>query len=85
MSEYIKPEKSIWKMADGAIWEGPLAELPKSNASLIAKAGVEVSVEYLKSQGWGKVEEKKAEAPNKKAAKKAPETKAVKPEDTEDK
>ena len=49
MSEYIKPEKSIWKMANGDIWEGPMSELPKSNASLIAKAGVEVAVEYLKS------------------------------------
>jgi len=82
MSEYIKPEKSIWKMANGDIWEGPMSELPKSNASLVAKAGVEVSVDYLKAQGWGKVEKK---APKKKAAKKAPETKAVKPEDTEDK
>jgi len=85
MSEYIKPQKSIWKMKDGSIWEGPLSELPKSGASLIAKAGKEYPTEWLKEQGWGKVEKKKESAPKKKSAKKAPETKAVKPEDTEDK
>ena len=31
MSEIIKPEKSIWKLPDGSIWEGSLSELPKSN------------------------------------------------------
>ena len=73
MSEYTKPEKSIWKLADGKIWEGPQSELPKSNASLIAKAGHEYPTAWLKEQGWGK------KAPAKKAAAKKPaETKAVK-------
>ena len=72
-------------MKAGSIWEGPSSELPKSGASLIAKAGKEYPTEWLKEQGWGKVEKKNESAPNKKAAKKAPETKAIKPEDTEDK
>ena len=75
MSEYTKPEKSIWKLADGKIWEGPQSELPKSNASLIAKAGQEYPTDWLKEQGWGK---KKAEPKKKAAAKKPAETKAVK-------
>lgn len=82
MSEYIKPEKSIWKMKDGSIWEGPVSELPKSGASLIAKAGKEYPAEWLAEQGWGK---KKAEPKKKAAAKKSPETKAVKKEEIEDK
>ena len=68
MSEYTKPQKSIWKLKDGTIWEGPLAELPKSGASLIAKAGKEYPTEWLKEQGWGK----KAKAEKKAPAKKAP-------------
>lgn len=84
MSEIIKPEKSIWKLPDGSIWEGPLSELPKSNASLIAKAGKEYPAEWLKSQGWGKAEPKPK--PKKKAAAKKPaETKAVKKDEVEDK
>ena len=83
MSEYTKPEKSIWKLADGKIWEGPQSELPKSNASLIAKAGYEYPTAWLKEQGWGKkAPAKKApveKAPVEKAAAKKPaETKAVK-------
>ena len=90
MSDYIKPEKSIWKLADGTIWEGAQAELPKSNASLIAKAGNEYPTEWLKEQGWGKkAPAKKApakKAPAEKAAAKKPaETKAVKKEEVEDK
>ena len=27
MSEYIKPQKSIWKMKDGSIWEKELVEI----------------------------------------------------------
>ena len=90
MSEYTKPEKSIWKLADGKIWEGPQAELPKSNASLIAKAGNEYPTEWLKEQGWGKkapakkAPAKKAEG-EKAAAKKPAETKAVKKAEVEDK
>ena len=90
MSEYTKPEKSIWKLADGKIWEGPQSELPKSNASLIAKAGNEYPTEWLKEQGWGKkapakkAPAKKAEG-EKAAAKKPAETKAVKKAEVEDK
>ena len=80
--EFIKVETDIWKLQDGTIFEGSANDLPKSNASKIAKKGMEYKVEYLEAQGWGK---KKA-APMKKAAPKAaPETKAVKPEDVEDK
>lgn len=76
MSEkFIKPEKSIWKLQDGTIWEGPVSELPKANADLIAKAGWEYPESYLKEQGWGK----KAPAKKKAAPKKKVETKAVKP------
>ncbi len=90
MSDYIKPEKSIWKLADGTIWEGAQAELPKSNASLIAKAGNEYPTAWLKEQGWGKkapakkAPAKKAEG-EKAAAKKPAETKAVKKAEVEDK
>ena len=90
MSDYIKPEKSIWKLGDGTIWEGPQSELPKSNASLIAKAGYEYPTAWLKEQGWGKkapakkAPAKKAEG-EKAAAKKPAETKAVKKEEVEDK
>ena len=90
MSEYTKPEKSIWKLADGKIWEGPQSELPKSNASLIAKAGYEYPTAWLKEQGWGKkapakkAPAKKAEG-EKAAAKKPAETKAVKKAEVEDK
>ena len=76
MSEkFIKPEKSIWKLQDGTIWEGPMSELPKANADLIAKAGHEYPESFLKEQGWGK------KAPAKKAANKKVETKAVKPKE----
>ena len=90
MSEYTKPEKSIWKLADRKIWEGPQSELPKSNASLIAKAGNEYPTEWLKEQGRGKKAPAK-KAPAKKApaekaeAKKPAVTKAVKKEEVEDK
>ena len=90
MSEYTKPEKSIWKLADGKIWEGPQSELPKSNPSLIPKAGYEYPTAWLKEQGWGKkapakkAPAKKAEG-EKAAAKKPAETKAVKKAEVEDK
>ena len=84
MSEYTKPEKSIWKLADGKIWEGPQAELPKSNASLIAIAGNQYPTEWLKEQGWGKKAPAKKAEP-KAAPKKSVANKAVKPKDTEDK
>ena len=75
MAEFTKVEKSIWKMSDGSFWEGPMSELPKSNAENIAKAGKEYPTAWLKEQGWGK----KAPAKKKAATKKAPETKAQKP------
>ena len=78
MSDYIKPEISIWKLADGTIWEGAQAELPKSNASLIAKAGNEYPTAWLKEQGWGKKAPAKKAPAKKAAAKKPAETKAVK-------
>lgn len=82
MSDFIKPEKSIWKLSDGEIWEGPVSELPKSGASLIAKAGKEYPTEWLKEQGWGKkAPAKKKAAPKKAAPKKKVETKAVKPKE----
>ena len=82
MSEkFIKPEKAIWKLQDGTIWEGPASELPKANADLIAKAGWEYPESFLKEQGCGKKAPAK-KAPAKKAApKKKVETKAVKPSD----
>ena len=79
MSDYIKPEKSIWKLADGTIWEGAQSELPKSNASLIAKAGNEYPTAWLKEQGWGK------KAPAKKAPAKAEPAKAKAQEPVENK
>lgn len=87
MSDFTKPEKSIWKLSDGSIWEGPVSELPKAGASLIAKAGKEYPTEWLKEQGWGKkAPAKKKAAPKKAPAKKAApkkkvETKAVKPKE----
>lgn len=81
--EFIKVEKDIWKLQDGSIFEGPANDLPKSNASKIAKKGMEYSIEYLEANGWKKSEPKKAEP--KKSAKKEVENKAVKPEDVEDK
>jgi hypothetical protein len=80
--EYIVAKTDIWKLQDGTIFEGPANDLPKSNASKIAKKGMEYSVDYLENNGWKKAAPKKA-AP-KKAAPKV-ENKAVKPEDVEDK
>ena len=81
MSEYKVVEKDIWKLSDGSIWEGNVNECPEGNPDNVAKAGKEYSVNYLELHGVGS---KKA-APKKKAVKKAPETKAVKSEDVEDK
>lgn len=82
--EYIKVEKDIWKLQDGSIFEGPANDVPKSNASKIAKKGMEYSIAYLEQNGWKKEAPKKPAAP-KKSAKKEVENKAVKPEDVEDK
>ena len=75
--EYIVAKTDIWKLQDGTIFEGPANDLPKSNASKIAKKGMEYSVANLEAQGWKKAAPKKA-APK-------VENKAVKPEDVEDK
>ena len=77
---YTIPEKNIYKLPDGKIWEGNPVDVPYSQADLIAKAGHEYPTAWLKEQGWGK---KKA-AP-KKAAPKPAEEKAVKKSDVEDK
>ena len=77
---YTIPEKNIYKLPDGKIWEGNPVDVPTSQADLIAKAGKEYPTAWLKEQGWGK---KKA-AP-KKAADNKPAEKAVKKSDVEDK
>ena len=85
---FVIVEKNIWKLEDGSIWEGNLADAPSGNAALIAKAGREYPEAWLKEQGWGKKVEEKKDAPAKKksAPKKVElEDKAVKPEDIEDK
>ena len=76
MIMYTIPEKNIYKLPDGKLWEGNPVDVPTSQADLVAKAGKEYPTEWLKEQGWGK---KKA------AAKKAPAEKAVKKSDVEDK
>ena len=58
MSDFMKPKKSIWKLSDGKIWEGDFADLPKSGASLVAKAGKEYPTAWLKEQGWGEKKKK---------------------------
>lgn len=86
--EFIKVEKDIWKLQDGSIFEGPANDLPKSNASKIAKKGMEYSIAYLEQNGWKKEKaapKKSEESAPKKSAKKEVENKAVKPEDVEDK
>ena len=82
---YTIPEKNIWKLPDGKIWEGVAADLPVSQADLIAKAGHEYPTEWLKEQGWGKKAPAKKKAEPKAAPKTEVENKAVKPKDTEDK
>jgi len=85
---FVVVEKNIWKLEDGTIWEGNLADAPSGNAALIAKAGREYPEAWLKEQGWGKKDKapaKKKTAPEKAAPKKEVENKAVKPKDTEDK
>ena len=75
MSEYIVPEQDIWKLPDGKVWEGVRADLPVSQADIIAKAG---KVAHLKEQGWKKAAKKAA--PAKKKAQKPAENKAAKVE-----
>jgi len=78
---YTVPEQNIWKLPDGKIWEGVQADLPVSQADMIAKAGKEYPTDWLKEQGWGKKKAapKKA-APAKAKAQKPAENKAAKVE-----
>jgi hypothetical protein len=78
---YTIPEKNIYKLPDGKLWEGDPVDVPTSQADLIAKAGKEYPTDWLKEQGWGK----KAKAKKKASAKKPSAEKAVKKSDVEDK
>jgi len=82
---YTIPEKNIYKLPDGKLWEGNPVDVPTSQADLIAKAGKEYPTDWLKEQGWGKKEKpaKKSSKPAKKAEK--VEEKAVKSDEVEDK
>lgn len=84
---YTIPEKNIYKLPDGKLWEGDPVDVPYSQADLIAKAGKEYPTDWLKEQGWGKkAKAEKKKAPAKKEASKEPaEEKAVKKSDVEDK
>tara|TARA_A100001011_G_scaffold214155_1_gene222214 strand:- start:729 stop:980 length:252 start_codon:yes stop_codon:yes gene_type:complete len=77
---YTIPEKNIWKLPNGDIWEGTSADLPVSQADLIGKAGKEYPTEWLKEQGWGKKAPAKKAEPAKKKAQKPAENKAAKVE-----
>ena len=80
---YTIPEKNIYKLPDGKLWEGNPVDVPYSQADLIAKAGHEYPTDWLKEQGWGKKAPAK-KAPAKKTEPKK-EEKAVKKSDVEDK
>ena len=72
--KFITLEKDLWVMGDGSFFEGPKAELPKSNASKLGGAGKSYPESWLKEIGYIKP------APKVKAeSKKKVETKAVKP------
>tara|TARA_B000000532_G_C18671233_1_gene321168 strand:- start:82 stop:342 length:261 start_codon:yes stop_codon:yes gene_type:complete len=81
---YTIPEQNIYKLPDGKIWKGVPADLPTSNADLIAKAGHEYPTAWLKEQGALKAPAKKAPAkkaePAKAKAQEPVENKAVKVE-----
>ena len=77
---YTIPEKNIWKLPDGKLWEGVAADLPNSQADLIAKAGKEYPTDRLKEQGWGKKAAPKKAEPAKAKAEKPAENKAAKVE-----
>jgi len=72
--KFITLEKDLWVLGDGSFFEGPKAELPKSNASKVGGAGKSYPESWLKEIGYIKAEPKKKAAPKKKV-----ETKAVKP------
>ena len=77
---YTIPEKNIWKLPNGDIWEGTAADLPSSQADLIGKAGKEYPTEWLQEQGWGKKAPAKKAEPAKTKAQKPAENKAAKVE-----
>ena len=81
---YTIPEENIYKLPDGKIWKGVPADLPSSQADLIAKAGKEYPTDWLKEQGALKAPAKKAPAkkaePAKAKAQKPAENKAAKVE-----
>ena len=66
---YTTPKENIYKLPNGKIWKGVPADLPSSQADLIAKAGKEYPTEWLKEQGA--LEVKKAPAKKEAPAKKA--------------
>ena len=82
---YTIPEQNIYKLPDGKIWKGVPADLPTSDAQVIAKAGHEYLTDWLKEQGaLDKPKAKKAPAkkaePAKAKAQKPAENKAAKVE-----
>jgi len=82
---YTIPEQNIYKLPDGKIWKGVPADLPTSDAQVIAKAGHEYLTDWLKEQGaLDKPKAKKAPAkkaePAKTKAQKPAENKAAKVE-----
>ncbi len=77
---YTIPEQNIYKLPDGKIWKGVPADLPSSQADLIAKAGKEYPTDWLKEQGALKAPAKKKAEPAKAKAQKPAENKAAKVE-----
>jgi len=77
---YTVLEENVYRLPDGKIWKGVPADLPSSQADLIAKAGKEYPTEWLKEQGA-------LDAPKKKkaSAKKAEPAKTKAQEPVEDK
>ena len=77
---YTIPEQNIYKLPDGKIWKGVPADLPTSNADLIAKAGHEYPTAWLKEMGALKAPAKKKAEPAKAKAQEPAENKAAKVE-----
>ena len=75
---YTIPEQNIYKLPDGKIWKGVPADLPSSQADLIAKAGHESPTDWLKEQGALKAPAKKKAEPAKAKAQEPAENKAAK-------
>ena len=75
---YTIPEQNIYKLPDGKIWKGVPADLPSSQADLIAKAGHEYPTDWLKEQGALKAPAKKKAEPAKANAQEPAENNAAK-------